>query len=130
MLPNHLYPIPQREPPCTRSSCNKEAGSSIGPVRMERRASGALAFSMAISTDNVVFDREPLKVDRLWAVVATHPSGQQEHIVGFHTEAEACEWRASHSCEAWLRTRGYTGWRLRELRRRRLAGRKRGPTPY
>ena len=33
------------------------------------------AFSMAISADNVVFDREPLKVDRLWAVVATHPSG-------------------------------------------------------
>jgi hypothetical protein len=69
---------------------------------------------MAISTDNVVFDREPLKVDRLWAVVATHPSGQQEHIVGFHTAAEASEWCASISCEAWLRTRGYAGWRLRE----------------
>ena len=41
---------------------------------------------MAISTDNVVFDREPLKVDQLW--VATHPSGQEEHI-GFHTAAEA-----------------------------------------
>jgi len=76
-----------------------------------------LAFSMAISTDNVVFDREPLKVDRLWAVVATHPSGQQEHIVGFHTEAEAREWRASVGCEAWLRTRGYAGWRLRERMR-------------
>jgi hypothetical protein len=48
-------------------------------------------FQMAISTDNVVFDREPLKVDRLWAVVATHPSGQQEHIVGFQTAAEASE---------------------------------------
>ena len=79
------------------------------------------AFSMAISADNVVFDREPLKVDRLWAVVATHPSGQQEHIVGFHTEAEAREWRASHSCEAWLRTRGYAGRRLPELGKKRLA---------
>jgi hypothetical protein len=72
---------------------------------------------VAISTDNVVFDREPLKVDRLWAVVATHPSGQQEHIVGFHTAAEAREWRATYSCEAWLRTRGYAGWQLRELGR-------------
>ena len=79
------------------------------------------AFSMAISADNVVFDREPLKVDRLWDVVPTHPSGQQEHIVGFHTEAEAREWRASHSCEAWLRTRGYAGWRLPELGQKRLA---------
>jgi hypothetical protein len=91
---------------------------------METRASGALAFSMAISTDNVVFDREPLRVDRLWAVVATHPSGQQEHIVGFHTEAEAREWRASVGREAWLRTRGYAEWRLRELGRRRLARRQ------
>jgi len=70
-------------------------------------------FSMAISTDNVVFDRDPLRVDRLWVVVATHPSGQQEHIVGFHTEVEAKEWRASRSCSAWLRTRGYVGWRVR-----------------
>jgi hypothetical protein len=46
---------------------------------------------MANSTDSVVFDREPLKVDRVWTIVATHPSGQQEHILGFHNEAEAEE---------------------------------------
>jgi hypothetical protein len=76
-------------------------------------------FSMAILTDDVVFDPDPLRVDRLWVVVATHPSGQQEHIVGFHTEVEAKEWRASRSCSAWLRTRGYVGWRVRQQRRPR-----------
>jgi len=51
--------------------------------------------------------------NRVWSVVATHPSGQQEHIVGFHTEAEALEWRVSQGCRAWLTTRGYVGWKLR-----------------
>jgi hypothetical protein len=69
---------------------------------------------MANSTDSVVFDREPLKVDRAWTIVATHPSGQQEHIIGFHSEAEAEDWRTSKGCGAWLRTRGYAGWKLRK----------------
>jgi len=34
-------------------------------------------------------------------------SGQQEHVVGFHTATEAKEWLASKGCKAWLRTRGY-----------------------
>jgi hypothetical protein len=99
MLSNNQYPIPQREPLLriigNRRSCvspRKEFPEQSGWVfdwanewRHEHRG---LAFSMAISTDNVVFDREPLKVDRLWAVAATHPSGQQEHIVGFHTEGK------------------------------------------
>ena len=77
---------------------------------------------MANSTDGVVFDREPLKVDRVWAIVATHPSGQQEHIVGFHSEAEAKEWRVGVGCEAWLRTRGYVGWELRKRMRLKRYG--------
>jgi hypothetical protein len=36
-----------------------------------------------------------------------HPSGQQEDVIGFHTEKEAKEWRKSNGCRAWLRTRGY-----------------------
>jgi hypothetical protein len=43
---------------------------------------------------------------------ATHPSGQQEHILGFHTEAEAIAWRVSQGRRAWLETRGYVGWKL------------------
>jgi hypothetical protein len=65
------------------------------------------------NSDSIIFDRKPLQVDRVWSVVATHPSGQQEHIVGFHTEAEALEWRVSQACRAWLKTRGYVGWKLR-----------------
>jgi hypothetical protein len=39
--------------------------------------------------------------------MATHPSGQQEDISGFHTAAEATEWFTSDACAAWLRARGY-----------------------
>ena len=59
-----------------------------------------------------IFERKAVKIQRVWSVVATHPSGQQEHIAGFHTEAEAMEWRVSQGCRAWLRTRGYVGWKL------------------
>ena len=37
---------------------------------------------------SVIFERKAIKIDKVWGVVATHPSGQQEHILGFHTEAE------------------------------------------
>jgi hypothetical protein len=36
-----------------------------------------------------------------WHVVGTHPSGQQEHITGFKTEADALDWIANDSV-AWL----------------------------
>jgi len=81
-----------------------------------------VAVVVANSTDLVAFDRDPLRVDGVWAVVATHPSGQQEHIVGFHSEAEAKEWRVGVGCEAWLRTRGYAGWKLRKRMRLKRYG--------
>jgi hypothetical protein len=63
---------------------------------------------MANVADKVTFDPEPIRVGVAWGLVATHAlSGQQEHIVGFHTETEAKEWIASKGCKAWLRTRGY-----------------------
>ena len=64
------------------------------------------------SRDSVIFERDAIKIDHVWGVVATHPSGQQEHILGFHTEVEAMEWRVSQGCRAWLKTRGYVGWKL------------------
>ena len=64
------------------------------------------------SRDSVVFERNAIKIDQVWRVVATHPSGQQEHTLGFHTEAEAIAWRVSQGCRAWLETRGYVGWKL------------------
>jgi hypothetical protein len=81
-----------------------------------------VAVAVAHSTDLVAFDRDPLRVDGVWAVVATHPSGQQEHIIGFHSEAEAKEWRVGVGCEAWLRTRGYAGWKLRQRMRLKRHG--------
>ena len=79
-------------------------------------------------TDSVVFDREPLEVDGVWAIVATHPSGQQEHIIGFHSAAEAEDWRIGKGCEVWLKTRGYAGWKLRKrFRLERKAGRRASP---
>jgi len=66
---------------------------------------------MVQSADQVVFALKPLKVGAGWHIVATHPSGQQEHISGFHDEAEAAEWLAgSKGLKAWLKTRGYANW--------------------
>jgi hypothetical protein len=55
----------------------------------------------------VTFDPKPRKIGPEWHVVATYPSGQQEHITGFETEAAAIEWLASSRCHAWLKARGY-----------------------
>jgi hypothetical protein len=56
----------------------------------------------------VTFNPRPIRLGLAWGLVATHAlSGQQEHIVGFHTETEAKEWLASKGYRAWLRTRGY-----------------------
>jgi hypothetical protein len=83
-------------------------------MRASALSLGARVSSIAIMTnsDSVIFERKAVKIDRVWSVIATHPSGQQEHIVGFHTEAEAMEWRVSQGCRAWLTTRGYVGWKL------------------
>jgi hypothetical protein len=55
----------------------------------------------------VTFDPRPVKVGASWQLIATHPSGHQEDIAGFHTETEAIDWLSSTACAAWLRTRGY-----------------------
>lgn len=61
----------------------------------------------------VAFARNPLRCGEWWCVVATHPSGQQEDVAGFHSEAEAEEWLAgSRGLRAWLKSRGYTDWVL------------------
>jgi DNA invertase Pin-like site-specific DNA recombinase len=49
---------------------------------------------------------EPQSAVAAWKWIATHPSGQQREIVGFHNEAEAREWRTSNGLQAWFRTRG------------------------
>jgi len=63
---------------------------------------------MANHADKVTFDPRPIRPGIAWALVARHAlSGQQEHIIGFHSEEEAKEWLASKGCKAWLKTRGY-----------------------
>jgi len=63
---------------------------------------------MVGSTDKVTFNPKPIRLGLAWGLVATRAlSGQQENIVGFHTETEAKEWFASKGYGAWLRTRGY-----------------------
>jgi hypothetical protein len=66
---------------------------------------------MANAADNVTFNPKPILVGAAWALVATHSlSGQQEQVIGFHSETEAKEWLASKGCKAWLKTRGYANW--------------------
>jgi hypothetical protein len=62
---------------------------------------------MVEDVPKVTFDPKPLKRGPEWYLVATYPSGQQEHISGFKTEADAIEWLASSRCQAWLKARGY-----------------------
>jgi hypothetical protein len=33
----------------------------------------------------VHFEKKAQKIERVWALVATHPTGQQEDVIGFHT---------------------------------------------
>jgi hypothetical protein len=60
-----------------------------------------------MSRDRVLFEKKVQKIGGVWALIATHPSGEQEDVIGFHTEEEAKEWRKSNGCRAWLRTRSY-----------------------
>jgi hypothetical protein len=50
----------------------------------------------------------PLRLHEEWYVVATHPSGQHEHIRRFKTEAKAKSWIRQKS-KAWLKKRGTSG---------------------
>jgi hypothetical protein len=61
---------------------------------------------MARVSGKITFDPRPLKAGPHWQVVATYPSGQQEHITGFDTESDAKNWITNDS-QAWLRKRGY-----------------------
>ena len=68
---------------------------------------GLILTLMAKNASKVTFDPKPLKSGTGWYVVATYPSGQQEHIAGFKSESEADEWLAGNRCQAWLKARGY-----------------------
>ena len=54
-----------------------------------------------VSRAGVIFERTECGV-----LSRRIPSGQQEHIAGFHTKEEAMEWRVSRGCGAWRKTRG------------------------
>jgi hypothetical protein len=56
---------------------------------------------MARPAGEITLDPRPLKYGQQWHVVGTYPSGQQEHITGFKTEASALDWIANDS-SAWL----------------------------
>ena len=62
---------------------------------------------MAHIVPTMTFDPRPLKLGAEWHIVANYPTGQKEHIAGFHNEEEALDWLASDGCQAWLRARGY-----------------------
>ena len=74
------------------------------------QASGIL-YCMAQTKPEIIFEPKPRRIGLEWRVVATYPSGQKEHIAGFASEAEATEWLASNSSQAWrmarLMARGY-----------------------
>jgi hypothetical protein len=44
---------------------------------------------MSKCAEKISFDPKPLKEGAGWHIVVTYPSGMQEHIPGFRSEAEA-----------------------------------------
>jgi len=63
---------------------------------------------MAKAVGKITFNPKPLKVGAQWHVVDTYPRGQEEHITGFKTEADAKDWLKNDS-QAWLKKRSYGG---------------------
>jgi hypothetical protein len=59
---------------------------------------------MAKPTGEITLAAQPVKVGAQWHVVGTYPSGQQERITGFKTEADALYWIENDSA-AWLEKR-------------------------
>jgi hypothetical protein len=49
---------------------------------------------MAKPTGKITLAPQPIKFGPQWHVVGTYPDGQQEHITGFKTEADALDWIA------------------------------------
>ena len=58
--------------------------------------------------NQIHFTPKPLKIGGEWYLVATWPSGQEEHITGFKTEIEALNWIGQPKQLEWLRIRGFT----------------------
>ena len=54
---------------------------------------------MAKPTGEITLAAQPVKVGAQWHVVGTYPSGQQERITGFKTEADALDWIANDSAD-------------------------------
>jgi hypothetical protein len=59
---------------------------------------------MAKPTGKITLASQPIKFGPQWHVVGTYPDGQQEHITGFKTEADALDWIANDSA-TWLEKR-------------------------
>ena len=59
---------------------------------------------MAKPTGEITLAPQPIKVGTQWHVVGTYSGGQQEHVTGFKTEADALDWIADDSAD-WLEKR-------------------------
>jgi hypothetical protein len=62
---------------------------------------------MPRSAEKLSFDPKPLKAGGGWYIVVTYPAGMQEHIPGFHSEAETQGWLAGKGRQMWLSARGF-----------------------
>jgi hypothetical protein len=59
---------------------------------------------MAKPAGEITLAPQPIKVGTRWHVVGTYPGGQQEHITGFMTEADALDWIVNESAN-WQKNR-------------------------
>jgi hypothetical protein len=59
---------------------------------------------MAKPIGEITLAPQPIKVGTQWHVVGTYSGGQQEHVTGFKTEADALDWIVNESAD-WLKKR-------------------------
>jgi hypothetical protein len=120
----HVHDINNPRPPSRAHACRTNAVSPFNPARkgsavlvewIKAEAFDRLVPSrilahigeMAKSADQISFDPKPLKAGHGWYILVGYPGGMQEHIPGFHSEAEAGEWLSGKGRQTWLRARGY-----------------------
>ena len=93
-LSEHEFNRPQLR---TRSLINRHRASI-------ERVAKALLTCRTLAGDEI---DELMTEAGCWYIVVTFPSGMQEHIPGFHSEAEIEEWLAGKGRQMWLSARGF-----------------------
>jgi hypothetical protein len=88
--PKHLA-----EPPSFQSASRGRGQNETALTGGNLQKLSGFVGRMAKPTGEITLAAQPVKVGAQWHVVGTYPSGQQERITGFKTEADALKTKLS-----------------------------------